>query len=436
MSRPPADDWAEDQKLREVHPDGQHHHDAHDDSHHHDHAHHDEVHHDELYPPGEHDESLAHDVLTGAHEPHEEELRPRRAQRHHNPLLRIGAFAVAAVVVIVGGVVGFNAVRDMVPDLSFGSGAPEDFEGAGSGEVTIEIPEGAGGGQIGQILFDGGVVASAEAFANTAAADPRSAGIQPGTYVVAQEMSAASALERLLDPAARQSTGVTIREGLWEAEVFAVLAEATGNEVADYEAVDPESLELPEAANGNLEGYLFPDTYEFGPSSTPEQQLQAMINLGVQRYAELGLGQDQMHDIITKASIVQAEGLFAEDLPKIARVVENRLKEGSETDGRLQMDSTIHFIHQQRGLVGTTGEQRQADSPYNTYANPGLPPGPINSPGAAAIEAAMNPAEGDWEYFVTVNPDTGETVFTNSYEEHQEYVAEFLQWCEANPDRC
>lgn len=424
MSRPPADDWAEDdQKQAEVHAE-----DLLGDPRH-------EEHHDEVYPEDEHDPTLADDVLAGPAEDDAEGLRPRRPQKHHNPLLRLSAIVVAAVVVIVGGVIGFNAVRGMIPDLTFSS-APEDYEGEGSGEVTVEIPQGAAGGQIGQILFDAGVVASAEAFANTAAADPRSQGIQPGTYLMAREMSSASALARLVDPASRQVAAVTIREGLWKAEVFQLLADATGNEVADYEAVDPAELDLPEAADGEMEGYLWPDTYDFNPTSTPEEQLAAMVALGKQRYADLGLEDDAMHDIMIKASIVQAEGLFAEDLPKIARVVENRLQDGSETDGRLQMDSTIHFIHQQRGLAGTTEEQRQVESPYNTYTNTGLPPGPINSPGAAAIEAAMNPADGDWEYFVTVNPDTGETVFTNSYEEHQEYEEQFLQWCEENQDRC
>ncbi|WP_109471502.1 endolytic transglycosylase MltG [Ornithinimicrobium cavernae] len=448
MSRPQADDWAGEDKQGEVHAEdllgepgpGEVRSDAaHDevDPAEYDVARGDTYHHDERYPEDEHDASLADHVLSeGVHDEHDESYRPRRAVRHHNPLLRIGAIVVAAAVVLVGGIVGFNAVRGMIPDLSFGSSAPEDFEGTGTGEVTVEIPQGAAGGQIGQILFDAGVVASAEAFANTAAADPRSTGIQPGTYLLAKEMSAAAALDRLVDPASRQVAGVTIREGLWKAEVFATLADATGNEVADYEAVEPESLDLPEAANGELEGFLFPDTYEFSPNATPAEQLQAMIDLGTRRYEELGLAEEEMRETIIKASIVQAEGLFAEDLPKIARVVENRLQEGSETDGRLQMDSTIHYIHQERGRAGTTEEQRADESPYNTYLHGGLPPGPINSPGAAAIEAAMNPAEGDWEYFVTVNPDTGETVFTETYEEHQQYEAEFQQWCRDNPDRC
>src|SRR5699024_9007659 len=129
---------------------------------------------------------------------------------------------------------------------------------------------------------------------------------------------------------------------------------------------------------------------------------------GKRKYAEIGVPEDELRDVIIKASIVQGEGMFAEDLPKVARVVENRLEDTSETGGRLEMDSTIHFIFQERGKAGTTDEQRQVDDPYNTYVNPGLPPGPINSPGEAAIRAALNPEPGDWLYFVTVNPTTGE----------------------------
>lgn len=426
MSRPPANDSSHEPRHSDW-QDAEHGDDLHDDEFV------DEFHEDNF---DYHDQTLADDVLAPPSAGGEQMLRPRRRRRKHNPLVRFGAIAVAALVVVVGGIMGFNAVRGMIPDISFGSAAPEDFDGSGSGEVLVDIPPGAGGGQIGTILFDAGVVASAEAFSNTAAADPRSTSIRPGTYTMAEKMSSGAALDRLVDPDARQTTGITIREGLWKAEVFAVLADATGHEVADYEAVDPASLDLPKAANGELEGYLFPDTYEFSPTSTPEEQLQAMIDLGAVRYEELGLSDEDLHDIIIKASIVQGEAMFAEDLPKVARVVENRLAGDSETNGHLQMDSTIHFIYQERGRAGTTEEQRANPSPYNTYEHAGLPPGPINSPGAAAIEAAMNPAEGDWLYFVTVNPSTGETVFTNTLEEHNKNVEQFLKWCEDNPDSC
>ena len=101
-----------------------------------------------------------------------------------------------------------------------------------------------------------------------------------------------------------------------------------------------------------------------------------MVDQGVQVYDQIGIPDDQLREVVIKASIVQGEGQFAEDLPKIARVMENRIEGNSETNGLMQMDSTVHYIYQERGRAGTTEEQRSNDSPYNTYVHPGLPPGP------------------------------------------------------------
>ncbi|RIK15893.1 MAG: endolytic transglycosylase MltG [Acidobacteria bacterium] len=382
----------------------------------------------------EHDESLADDVLDP--EPEAPMFRPRR-RRRRNPVATVVALVMAAAVVVTASVYAFGWLGDLLPTISVGGGDDvQDYEGAGTGEVLVEIPEGAGGGQIAQILAEADVVASTGAFTAALQADPRSSSIQPGTYRMARQMSSQAALARLLDGNYREINGVTVREGLWVSETFEVLAEATGHEVSDYEDVDPATLDLPEAAEGELEGFLYPSTYEFATDSTPEDQLRAMVELGKRKYAEIGVPEDELRDVIIKASIVQGEGMFAEDLPKVARVVENRLEDTSETGGRLEMDSTIHFIFQERGKAGTTDEQRQVDDPYNTYVNPGLPPGPINSPGEAAIRAALNPEPGDWLYFVTVNPTTGETRFTDSYEEHLRNQEEFLRWCRENPDQC
>lgn len=382
----------------------------------------------------EHDESLADDVLDP--EPEVPMFRPRR-RRRRNPVATVVALVMAAAVVVTASVYAFGWLGDLLPTISVGGGDDvQDYEGAGTGEVLVEIPEGAGGGQIAQILAEADVVASTGAFTAALQADPRSSSIQPGTYRMARQMSSQAALARLLDGNYREINGVTVREGLWVSETFELLAEATGHEVSDYEDVDPATLDLPEAAEGELEGFLYPSTYEFATDSTPEDQLRAMVELGKRKYAEIGVPEDELRDVIIKASIVQGEGMFAEDLPKVARVVENRLEDTSETGGRLEMDSTIHFIFQERGKAGTTDEQRQVDDPYNTYVNPGLPPGPINSPGEAAIRAALNPEPGDWLYFVTVNPTTGETRFTDSYEEHLRNQEEFIRWCGENPDQC
>ena len=125
------------------------------------------------------------------------------------------------------------------------------------------------------------------------------------------------------------------------------------------------------------------------------------------------------------------------DRAKVERVIENRLNDpNGPTVGRLQMDSTVHYIEQERGRAGTSNEARSSDSPYNTYRVKGLPPGPINSPGAKSIEAAVNPADGPWFYFVAVNPTTGETKFAVTQAEHDANVREFNEWCSANKDKC
>lgn len=383
-----------------------------------------------------HDESLADEMLAPPPEPGT--FRPRR-RRRRNPAVRVGALLLALAVVVVAAVYSFGAIRSIIPDISFGGGeeTAADYEGSGTGEVMIEIPEGAGGGQIAEILASEDVVASATGFMAVLQTEPKADSIQPGRYRMANQMSSQAAIARLLDGNYREINGVTIREGLWVDETFALLAEGTGHEVADYEAVDPASLDLPEAADGDLEGFLYPSTYEFAPDATPQQQLQMMVDTGKRKYEELGLADgEELRDVIIKASIVQGEGMFAHDLPKIARVMENRLLPNEDTNGYLQMDSTVHFIYQERGKAGTTEEQRANDDPHNTYVHPGLPPGPIDSPGEEAIRAAMNPEPGDWLYFVTVNPSTGETKFAETYEEHLQNQDEFLQWCEENPDQC
>lgn len=138
-----------------------------------------------------------------------------------------------------------------------------------------------------------------------------------------------------------------------------------------------------------------------------------------------------MQKVITIASIVEAEARLPQDRPKVAAVIENRLRIGMA----LQMDSTVAYGVGKRALT-TTDAERANDNPYNTYLHPGLPAGPINNPGAAAVQAALTPAPGDWLYFVTVNPTTGETRFAAGHAEHQKNVAAFQQWCQANPGKC
>ncbi|WND38982.1 endolytic transglycosylase MltG [Streptomyces sp. BB1-1-1] len=184
------------------------------------------------------------------------------------------------------------------------------------------------------------------------------------------------------------------------------------------------NLKLPNDAEGNPEGYLFPATYPLGENPTPEKLLTAMVDTANKKFtgAPIAAGAQRnalnVYQAVTIASIVQAEAAAKEDMGKVARVVFNRLERGMP----LQMDSTINYALG-RSTLETTTKDTKIDSPYNSYQRMGLPPTPIDNPGDEAMSAAINPTPGDWLYFVTVKP--GDTRFTADYAEHQRNVAEF-----------
>ncbi|WP_137990764.1 endolytic transglycosylase MltG [Streptomyces vilmorinianum] len=220
---------------------------------------------------------------------------------------------------------------------------------------------------------------------------------------------------------------LVIPEGWRAAQVYAAvdrslgLAEGTTRGAAAARAA---TLTLPAAAGGNPEGYLFPATYPVASSTTPESLLRYMVDTAGKRFGtdHIGAGAQRhglsVHQTVIIASIVQAEADTAEDMGKVARVVHNRLARGMA----LQMDSTLNYALG-RSTVDTTHEDTRIDSPYNTYERTGLPPTPIGNPGDQAMTASIEPAKGDWLYFVTVRP--GDTRFTADYAEHQANVAEF-----------
>ncbi|MBO0774591.1 MAG: endolytic transglycosylase MltG, partial [Actinobacteria bacterium] len=178
----------------------------------------------------------------------------------------------------------------------------------------------------------------------------------------------------------------------------------------------------------NPEGYLFPATYTLPPGTPPLQVLQAMVKRFKQEASSVKLPATAVHDqlsqadVITVASLVQAEGRDVKDFPKIARVIYNRLNTGM----KLQLDSTVMYALHTYGIMASN-QQLKVNSPYNTYQHTGLPPGPIDSPGDAAIRAALHPAAGNWLYFVTVNPKTGQTEFTSDPAVFQQLRAELAK---------
>ena len=317
--------------------------------------------------------------------------------------------------------------------------APKDYQGEGTGSVTVVVKPGDTGAAIAKTLVDSGVIMTSQAFTD-ALASTKGDEIQPGTYQLKKEMRASSALS-MLRGGNRDVWKVTIREGLWKSEVYDALAQATGIARADYEAVEkqavanPAVLGLPPATKGNPEGWLFPATYTFDKAKKPVDQLKDMVAKTQERLTDLGVGSNQAERVLTIASLVEAEARRDEDRPKVARVLENRL--AANPSMPLQLDSTAAYGVQERpGKVFTSDEMRGNRNPYNTYVIPGLPAAPIGAPGDAAIKAAARPADGSWLYFVTIDPDSGETVFTNTLAEHETQVERLRTWCGQHPGKC
>lgn len=375
------------------------------------------------------DEPAGSEPRTRAEVRREQRLQDRRAdggtrgRGRGRRRLSCLVMLLAGAVLLAGSWFAFGSLGPLVP---FG-GEPTDYPGPGSGKVEVTIESGASGAVIGQTLQEAGVVKTTSSFTAVARAEPdKAAQIQPGTYSMLKKMSAGDAFDRLLSEEHRAARGLTIREGLWRSEIYEILSEGTGVPVAEYEkAEDSSELELPAEAGGDVEGWLFPSTYEFAQDASAVQQLNKMISHTVSQLEDAGVPRSEWQRTLIVASIVEGEA-GAADRAKVARVVENRLEDTTgPTVGKLQMDSTIHYMLGKRGTITTSDKERQTDNPYNTYKNQGLPPGPINNPGAAAIEAAGNPAEGDWLFFVTVDPSTGETKFAETQAEHDQNVQEF-----------
>ena len=283
-------------------------------------------------------------------------------------------------------------------------------------EVVLDIPNGSSGSQIAQLLFEQGIIKSSEAFFRVAVGDKRSETIAPGNHRVSQNISARQALEQLLDPN-RIPNLIRIYEGGWKSEITSSLMKYgfSSGDIAKAFSL----AKLPEGFN-QVEGLLFPAQYSFAKGTTATAAVQAMIDRFTSEPSAqpllLGTKEFSATKLLTIASIVQAEG-DEKDFSKVSRVIRNRLAIGMP----LQMDSTVHFIKKVRGQIFLSTQSTLLNSPYNTYKKYGLPPGPIGSPGAAAITAALKPVAGEWLYFITVAP--GDTRFTKSLEEFNSWKA-------------
>lgn len=349
---------------------------------------------------------------------------------------RSGCLPMLLVVIVFCAIIAYLA-RGAIGDVKDMFAGPEDYPGPGSGEVTVVVDPGQSVRSIGNELKELDVVASSDAFVDAASAEG-SPVIQAATYVLKKKMKAADAVTFLADPAnAGSGNTVTVPEGARVGQIVETIVKKTDFTEKQLTSLleKPARIGLPAEAGGNPEGYLYPATYEVTDKTTARSLLSEMVaqtaaaeaDLGIEAAAQsLGL---TAHEIITVASILEYEANRGPDYPKVARVIYNRLDDGMA----LQLDSTVSYVSKRKGDVWTTASERDSDSLYNTYKYTGLPPGPIGSPGRETIEAALNPAEGDWLYFV---PDfeKGTTLFTADYDEHLRNADRAKEYCRTHEE--
>jgi len=359
--------------------------------------------------------------------------RPRRRGRSF--------FALVLVLILLGGLAGggwygFTKVR--------GYFAVQDYPGAGTGEVNVEVKAGDGGTDIANALVTGDVVHSAKAFINAYNENPNSQKVEPGLYKLHHHMKASLAMDALLARDAdgrllnKASNTVTLAEGLISLQIFEKLSQATKIPVDDFKnaAKDPVALGVPDwwfkrqdgkPVTPSIEGFLYPATYEFDPGTDATTILKKMVSqfltvTGDLKFADTVQGPTlsiSPYEALIAASITQVEAKFATDMPGVARVLYNRAYKNFAGNS-LGLDSTVDYWLRVTGKEpldsGQISTQLMHDptNPYNTYDKPGLPPGPISNPGKEALSAAMSAPKSDFYYFLAIDKD-GHTAFATTY---------------------
>lgn len=299
------------------------------------------------------------------------------------------------------------------------SGAPWLFDFAetsrDAGKVLFFVRPGDTGESVAARLEKAGVIKSVYGFLRTMQ-DHKHLQLLPGNFELPKQGRASDVLE-ILSSAGNKKHSVIVKEGQTHREIFLEVEQKVGvlRSALEREFQKPAEYGLPAAAI-NLEGFLWPGVYDFerGKASARDV-LRAMTNRALAGMKDMGAKETDIWNLVRMASVVEKEVHRDEDLGKAARVFYNRLNR----DMLLQSDATVTYFTGENKTVETTPKQRADDkNPYNTYVHRGLPIGPISNPGRRAIQAAINPADGDWLYFVSINQKTGETLFSSTYEEH------------------
>jgi UPF0755 protein len=325
-----------------------------------------------------------------------------------------------AIVAVAGGLVVLAAAWFLLSLF-------QPLKGDGSGDVLVTIPSGTSTGEIADILEQKGVIASAFFFRARTMLDGSGADFKAGEIPMRKDMSYGAAIDTLTDPPRPDTVTITIPEGLSRPEIKRLVGDSLRG---DYMKASISSPLLKPAAYGgrnakNLEGFLFPATYELKPGQpvgalvdrqldTFEREL-ARVNMRYAKSKNL-----TAYDVLTIASMIDREAQLPKERAIVASVIYNRLSQGIP----LGIDATIRFA------TGNWSEplkqsELAIDSGYNTRTNQGLPPGPIGNPGLAAIEAAARPAKTDYIYYVVKPCGNGAHAFSSSDAEFQQDVERY-----------
>ncbi len=368
--------------------------------------------------------------------PPEAEQLPSRRVRGVSKRVRRRRTVIFLLVVAVFVAVAFFAFQAVRPILT--ADTAKDYPGPGHGTVTFIVAPGASGRTVAADLVAQGVAASESAVLDALTAAKGNTLIQPGSFGLKLEMKASDAVSVLLAPDNNKVHYAAIDQNLRQPEVLALLAKSTGIDEATYTALarTPAKFGLPPAAK-SLEGYLAPGEYRFPIEMTAEQILAQLVQATKDALVKDGVTDPaDQYRVLTIASIIEFEGNEA-NYALISGAIENRLHNpNAETGGRLESDATVAYGLGLKTYNITDAQKKDASNPYNTFANPGLPVGPIGSPGAKAINAAAHPQANPYYFWVTVNLTTGETLYATTYADHLKNVAKYQAWCNANAGKC
>ena len=347
--------------------------------------------------------------------------RPRR-KRRRNPLLRALLYLVCVVVAstLLAGI-GWLLANDLCA-------LNKEYK-----EVTIQVTQDDTVGSVAKKLQEGGLIEYRwffNLFAWVANADEK---IGEGTYTLNTDMDYRALIVNMTGGSggnlSAETVRVTIPEGYTVEQTINLLAENGVNTVEELteaaKSADFEYSFLDESLEGSvsrLEGYLFPNTYDFYVGEDPAHALSRLIAEFNRQMSDdvMALVEESgrsLQEIITVASLIEKE-TDGTDREKIASVIYNRLNNPSyETGGLLQIDAALVYA---TGHTELTEADMEVDSPYNLYIHPGLPPTPIANPGFASIRAAVQPAETNYYYYVRGND--GLHIFSSTYAEHQQVI--------------